>query len=56
LACNVEIPVIYNVQQIRDGRSFATRIVTATQKGKAIFVCSCSFAKYEEGVTLNHQV
>ncbi|CAO0793132.1 unnamed protein product [Mucor circinelloides] len=55
LACNVDIPVIYNVQRIRDGRSFATRIVTATQKGRAIFVCSCSFAKPEEGISLNHQ-
>ncbi|CAO3698085.1 unnamed protein product [Rhizopus microsporus] len=55
LACSVESPVIYGVQRIRDGRSFCTRIVKATQKGKAIFTCICSFAKPEEGYVLNHQ-
>jgi hypothetical protein len=33
-----------------------TRIVTAKQKGKAIFVSSCSFAVPDKGITLNHQV
>ncbi|KAI7904584.1 HotDog domain-containing protein [Cokeromyces recurvatus] len=55
LACHVEIPVIYSVQCIRDGKSFATRIVKATQRGKVIYVCSCSFAKPMKGVSLNHQ-
>ncbi|KAI9483342.1 MAG: HotDog domain-containing protein [Benjaminiella poitrasii] len=57
LACNAEIPVIYEVQRIRDGKSFATRIVNAKQKGKAIFVCTCSFAtKYDENIiSLSHQ-
>ncbi|CEP11507.1 hypothetical protein [Parasitella parasitica] len=32
LACNVDIPVIYNVQRIRDGRSFATRILCKARR------------------------
>ncbi|KAI8996851.1 HotDog domain-containing protein [Pilobolus umbonatus] len=56
LACNVEYPVIYNIERTRDGRSFSTRIVRATQKGKVIFICSSSFAKPDENVTLNHQI
>ncbi|KAI8879595.1 Thioesterase/thiol ester dehydrase-isomerase [Backusella circina FSU 941] len=55
LACNVEIPVIYKVRRVRDGRSYATRIITATQRGKAIFVCSCSFAKPDNSIHLDHQ-
>ncbi|CAO0790252.1 unnamed protein product [Mucor circinelloides] len=55
LACSVEIPVIYNVQRVRDGRSLATRIVKATQRGKAIFVASCSFVKPDDSISLSHQ-
>jgi len=49
-----EIPVIYTVDRIRDGRSFVTRRVVATQRGKAIFNMACSFHKFEEG--LAHQM
>ncbi|KAI9487649.1 MAG: HotDog domain-containing protein [Benjaminiella poitrasii] len=52
---NVETPVIYQVQRLRDGKSYATRFVTASQKGKAIFVCSFSFTKPDNSVQLNHQ-
>lgn len=52
---NVEVPVIYQVHRLRDGRSFATRYVTASQKGKAIFVCSFSFTKVDTSVQLSHQ-
>lgn len=52
---NVEVPVIYQVQRLRDGRSYATRFVTASQKGKAIFVCSFSFSKLDTSIQLNHQ-
>ncbi|KAI8876946.1 Thioesterase/thiol ester dehydrase-isomerase [Backusella circina FSU 941] len=55
LACNVETPVIYHIDRIRDGKSYVTRIVTAKQKGKAIFVSSCSFAAPDKGITLDHQ-
>lgn len=47
------VPVIYHVDRIRDGRSFATRRVVAKQHGKAIFNTSISFQADEEG--LEHQ-
>ncbi|MFC4001067.1 acyl-CoA thioesterase II [Prauserella oleivorans] len=44
------VPIIYEVDRIRDGRSFTTRRVVAVQHGKAIFALSASFQKDEEGV------
>lgn len=44
-----DTPVIYDVDRIRDGRSFATRRVVARQHGEAIFNLSASFHKVEEG-------
>ncbi|WP_299715389.1 acyl-CoA thioesterase II [uncultured Tenacibaculum sp.] len=46
---NLELPIIYNVQTIRDGGSFSTRRVTAHQGDKTIFILACSFHKIEEG-------
>lgn len=43
-------PIVYLVDRIRDGRSFTTRRVVATQHGKAIFTLSASFHVAEEGV------
>ena len=43
-------PVIYDVERIRDGRSFTTRRVVAIQGGKPIFNCSISFAISENGI------
>lgn len=51
---DTSVPVIYHVDRIRDGRSFATRRVVANQDGKAIFNMSVSFQAAEEG--LEHQV
>jgi len=48
-----EIPVIYEVDPIRDGRSFATRRVVARQRGEAIYNLSASFHKVEDG--FDHQ-
>ena len=48
------VPIIYEVDRIRDGRSFTTRRVVAIQHGKAIFSMSASFQVAEEG--LEHQV
>lgn len=42
-------PVIYDVDRIRDGRSFVTRRVVARQHGRAIFNCSLSFQLPEDG-------
>jgi acyl-CoA thioesterase-2 len=43
------IPVLYQVDRIRDGRSFTTRRVVAIQHGRAIFNMSASFHVHEEG-------
>ncbi len=47
------IPIVYEVDRIRDGRSFTTRRVVAIQRGEAIFNMSASFQVVEEG--LSHQ-
>jgi acyl-CoA thioesterase II len=43
-------PVRYEVDRIRNGRSFTTRRVVARQSSGAIFTLSCSFQRHEEGV------
>ncbi len=48
------VPIIYEVDRIRDGKSFTTRRVVAIQKGEAIFSMSASFQGHEEGLT--HQI
>lgn len=47
------VPIIYDVERIRDGSSFATRRVEARQHGKAIYYLTASFQIHEEG--LEHQ-
>lgn len=42
------LPVVYQVDRVRDGGSFSTRRVTAIQKGQPIFTSSASF-QYDEG-------
>ena len=49
-----KVPIIYEVDRIRDGKSFTTRNVKAIQHGRAIFSMSVSFHLSEPG--LNHQV
>ncbi|MEU5263175.1 acyl-CoA thioesterase II [Amycolatopsis sp. NPDC021455] len=44
------VPIVYEVDRIRDGRSFTTRRVVAIQHGKAIFSLSASFQKDEPGI------
>ncbi|MBZ2188040.1 acyl-CoA thioesterase II [Alcanivorax sp. JB21] len=44
------IPIIYDVDRIRDGKSFTTRRVTAIQHGRAIFSLEASFQLEEGGV------
>ncbi|WP_319531517.1 acyl-CoA thioesterase II [uncultured Cohaesibacter sp.] len=46
-------PIIYEVDNLRDGRSFVTRRVLAVQHGQAIFAMSASFHKKEE--SFEHQ-
>lgn len=51
---DTQCPILYQVDRIRDGRSFTTRRVKAIQKGEAIFSMSASFHVKEKG--LEHQV
>ena len=44
-----KVPIIYEVDRIRDGRSFATRRVVAIQHGRPIFALTTSFHLEEEG-------
>lgn len=46
--------ITYQVEIIRDGGSFSTRRVTASQHDKIIFILAASFHKNEEGY--NHQI
>ncbi|MHB8671273.1 MAG: acyl-CoA thioesterase [Acidimicrobiales bacterium] len=43
------VPILYEVDRIRDGRSFTTRRVVAVQHGRAIFNLSASFHIEESG-------
>jgi acyl-CoA thioesterase II len=49
------VPILYEVDRIRDGRSFTTRRVVAIQHGHAIFNLATSFHVHEEGA-FDHQV
>jgi acyl-CoA thioesterase-2 len=47
------VPILYEVDRIRDGRSFTTRRVVAIQHGRAIFNLQTSFHLHESG--LDHE-
>ncbi|MDO4579406.1 MAG: acyl-CoA thioesterase II [Acinetobacter sp.] len=51
---DVNAPIIYEVDRIREGKSFVSRQVRAIQHGRTIFMCMVSFAAPEEG--LNYQI
>jgi acyl-CoA thioesterase-2 len=46
-------PVVFDVENVRDGRSFSTRRIKAIQNGRNIFYMTASFQTPEEG--LEHQ-
>ncbi|HWG03490.1 MAG TPA: acyl-CoA thioesterase II [Beijerinckiaceae bacterium] len=48
------VPIVYEVDRIRDGKSFTTRRCVAVQHGRAIFSLSASFHAPEEG--FDHQI
>lgn len=56
LAGNSEIPILYHVERVRDGKSFATRTVQARQRGRPIFTTTISFQKQGSGgaLTVDH--
>src|SRR5262249_5712249 len=53
LAGDPKVPIIYEVDRIRDGKSFTTRLVSAIQHGHAIFTMAVSFHHDEPG--MSHQ-
>lgn len=48
-AGDVGRPILYQVDRLRDGKSFTTRRVAAVQEGQAIFSLEASFQVQEEG-------
>ncbi len=46
---DTKVPIIYDVDPLRDGRSFATRRVVARQHGRPIYFLTANFQKPEEG-------
>jgi len=46
-----KVPIIYDVDRVRDGKSFTTRQVKARQHGRAIFIMSVSYHHDEPGWT-----
>ena len=53
LGGNLDLPITYEVDIIRNGKSFTTRRVVAFQEGRAIFNMSASFQLEQNGV--DHQ-
>ncbi|MEM6965799.1 MAG: acyl-CoA thioesterase II [Bacteroidota bacterium] len=51
---DLDHPIIFDVDRIRDGGSFTTRRVVAIQKGRPIFNFSASFQLQQEG--FDHQI
>ena len=51
---NPEKQIVYEVQPLRDGKSFTTRLVIAKQDGEPIFNTTISYQVAEEG--LQHQI
>jgi len=50
----VDAPILYEVDRIRDGSSFATRRVVARQQGEVLLNLAASFHRSEEG--FSHQL
>jgi acyl-CoA thioesterase-2 len=50
---DLSVPVVYDVEDVRDGGSFTTRRVAARQHGSIIFYMTASFQREEDG--LDHQ-
>jgi acyl-CoA thioesterase 8 len=57
LAGDSEIPVVYEVERVRDGKSFVTRTVQTRQRGRCIFTTTISFMREGSGgeVKVHHQ-
>ncbi len=51
---DMALPIVYEVERLRDGNSFTARRIQAVQNGKPILAMIASFQKQEDG--LEHQV
>ncbi|XZU99524.1 acyl-CoA thioesterase [Acinetobacter baumannii] len=51
---DINVPIIYEVDRLRDGKSFVSRQVRAIQHGRVIFSAMVSFANPEEGLNYQH--
>lgn len=49
LAGDIEMPIVYDVEHVRDGGSYTTRRIKAIQKGRPIFTMEASFQTPEQG-------
>ena len=49
LAGDIDMPIVYDVERVRDGGSYTTRRIKAIQKGRPIFTMEASFQTAEEG-------
>src|SRR6187402_3047264 len=50
LAGDPTVPIVYEVERTRDGKSFTTRSVKAIQHGRPIFIMIVSFHNDEDGL------
>lgn len=50
---DTKVPIVYDVDDLRDGRSFATRRVVARQHGRPIYFMTANYQRPEDG--LEHQ-
>lgn len=51
---DLDIPIVFQVEPVRDGGSFSTRRVKAIQKGEVIFFMAASFQLDQDG--FDHQI
>ncbi|MDH2526862.1 acyl-CoA thioesterase II [Acinetobacter baumannii] len=51
---DINAPIIYEVDRLRDGKSFVSHQVRAIQHGRVIFSAMVSFANPEEGLNYQH--
>ncbi|WP_148574325.1 acyl-CoA thioesterase [Nocardioides caldifontis] len=50
---DTSVPIVYDVERVRDGRSFTTRRALARQHGRPIYAMTASYQRVEEG--FDHQ-
>ncbi|KAF7594682.1 hypothetical protein BBP40_008575 [Aspergillus hancockii] len=51
----LDVPYVYTVRHLRDGKMYCTRAVDARQDGKICFSCLCSFKRDEGPAGFEHQ-